>query len=132
VTINHENRAFFTITRFRDGDTVDGFLECRSCGSVSRDTIRLLRIESWEPSAGTRHKANATAERLSDMFRGQRGVITTPNIRRDRYGRILADLILNGTALSVLIVEMGLAWYGVGEPEPENLSFPKTSVQGTS
>lgn len=119
MKFDYEGREFFTISRFRDGDTVEGFRECRSCGSISRDTIRLLRIESWEPNSAEGHRANAAASRLNDRFRGIRGVISTPRIRRDRYGRILADVLLEHSALSILIVEMGLAWYGVGEREPE-------------
>jgi len=114
----------FHIARFRDGDTVEGFLECNHCGSIRRDTIRIERIESWEPSGSTRSEARAVAGALTDRFRGACGTLTRNTIRRDNHGRITSDIIIGETAISLLIVSSGMAWWGVGEPKPENVNSP--------
>ena len=121
MRIEYENQSTFFISRFRDGDTVEGFLQCRCCRGVSRDTVRLLKLESWELTSGDRARAITTADQLSNHFRGETGLLSTRTIRRDRYGRILADIIINDKSLALSIVEMGLGWWGVGEPEPEQL-----------
>lgn len=113
----------FTIVRFRDGDTLEGFLSCRCCGRASQECVRLLKIESWEPNGPDRAKALTTADRLTERYRGKAGALIPVNIRRDRYGRILADVIIGDTALALQLVESGDAWWGVGEPEPEILGF---------
>lgn len=112
------SRHNFTIVRFRDGDTVEGYLRCHCCGAASYDTLRILAIDSWEPKGPDSHKARDTAEHATKIYRGETGVLTTESIRRDKYGRICADVIINGTALSLQLVKLKLAWWGVGEPEP--------------
>lgn len=118
MLINYEHHSTFTITRFRDGDTVEGFYQCRACGSARREVIRLLRIDSWEPKSPDGHRATETAKRLTSQFRGITCLVTTKSIRRDRYGRMLTDLTYQDKSIAATIVEMGLAWYGVGEPQP--------------
>lgn len=119
MLIKYEHRSTFTITRFRDGDTVNGFLSCGYCGGAQRSAVRLLKLESWELDGADRARALATASRLSDHFRGQTGLLSTSTIRKDRYGRILADIFIDDKSLALLIVEMGLGWWGVGNAEPE-------------
>jgi endonuclease YncB( thermonuclease family) len=108
----------FTITRFRDGDTVEGYLRCRCCGESHQDTVRLLKIESWEIASPDKNKALKTAETLTGIYRGQSGNLVPANIRRDKYHRILADIYFGDSALTVQLVTAGFAWWGVGEPPP--------------
>ena len=124
MTVAYEHEFSFTITRFRDGDTVEGFLECRRCRSIQRGVVRLLKIESWELDSPDRPRAVATAKRLSDHFRGATGVLSAQSLRRDKYGRILADIYINGESVALFIVDHHLGWYGVGEPQPESLGLP--------
>ena len=118
--MKYEKTSLFTfiIHRFRDGDTVEGFLRCGCCRSVSYDTIRIQKIESWEIASPDRAKALETAQYLTSHYRGTSGLLTTRSLRRDIYGRILTDLVIEGSALSLQLVTMGRAWWGVGEPEP--------------
>lgn len=122
----YEKTSLFTfvIHRFRDGDTVEGFLRCECCRSVSYDTIRIIKIESWEIASADKAKALETAQYLTNYYRGRSSLLTTKSIRRDKYGRILTDLIIDGTALSLQLVETNFAWWGVGEPEPNNSVIP--------
>ena len=43
-------------------------------------------------------------------------MLTTSHIRRDRYGRILSDIVLHDTTLTELLVKAGHSCYGVGKP----------------
>ena len=124
MTVAYEHEFSFTITRFRDGDTVEGFFECRHCRGVQRGAVRLLKLESWELDSPDRARALATADRLSNHFRGKTGLMSTRSIRRDKYGRILADIYIDDKSLALLIVEMGLGWWGVGKPDPGTISLP--------
>lgn len=114
----YESHHKFTIVRFRDGDTVEGFLSCRHCGAGTYETIRLLKIESWEPNGPDRHKAKDIAERCTQIYKGESGILVRRGLRRDKFGRLLNDVIINDEALSVKLVKFGYAWYGVGEPQP--------------
>lgn len=118
----------FTIERFRDGDTVNGFLRCRCCGSISYCALRILKIESWEIKGPQKNKALQTAEALTTRFRGMSGPLLQRSIRYDRYGRVLADVIINGSALSLQLVELGYSWWGVQEPEPVGHEFPPRNI----
>ena len=124
MLIKYEHRSTFTITRFRDGDTVNGFFSCGYCGGAQRGAVRLLKLESWELDGADRARALATASRLSDHFRGATGVLSAQSLRRDKYGRILADIYINGESVALFIVDHHLGWYGVGEPQPESLGLP--------
>ena len=124
MLIEHTSDDTFTITRFRDGDTCEGWLECGHCRAGHRDVIRLLRIESWELKSGDGAKARQAAEQLTNHFRGKSGRLSSRRIRRDKYGRILADLYIAGESLAGTIVAMNLAWWGVREPAPADLGSP--------
>lgn len=106
------------IIRFRDGDTVVVFVRCEHCNAVSEEVIRIKNIESWEPIGPDCARAASVATALTETYRGRIGIITPNKDRRDRYGRLLGDILLGGELLSNLIVNAGYAWYGVGEPEP--------------
>lgn len=113
-----------TIHRFRDGDTVECFVRCGCCGSVNFECIRLPKIDSWELKSPERHKALLTAQNLTATYRGVSGTLAIQGRARDRYHRIIGDILIDGKALSVQLVERGFAWYGVGEPEPVGHRFP--------
>lgn len=114
----------FTIIRFRDGDTVEGYVTCRCCSASSYHAVRLRKIESWELNSPDKAKALAAAEQLTRKYRGRVGILLHPRLTKDRYGRLVNDVGLDGTALSILLVEAGLAWYGVGEPDPGKVHSP--------
>ena len=116
------NHTFF-IDHFRDGDTVEGFITCRCCGQTHHDVVRVLAVESWEPKGSTRVRATTTAQALTALYRGQSGLLIPANIRRDRYHRVLADVLFGNISLAQLLVRDGFAWYGVGEPEPTTTPF---------
>lgn len=118
MTYEKASHHIVTIDHFCDGDTLVGFIECRCCKSVSKKSIRLLKIESWELHSHERAKAIETARTLTNLYRGQSGILTTQNLRTDKHGRILADVIIADRSLALQLVEQKFAWWGVGEPEP--------------
>lgn len=120
----------FTIKRFRDGDTVEGFTKCRCCGGVLAEALRLPGIESHEPIPGREGPATVVARTLTDTFRGTSGVLTSNSVRRDRYGRRITDVLIDGELLTTKILAMGLAWRGVGEPAPSGFGLPLASSTG--
>lgn len=124
ITNEKELHHQFTIKRFRDGDTVEGFITCRCCGASKADVVRLSHVESWEPKGNDSARAAETASKLTSRFKGEAGILDKVNIRRDRYGRIVADVLIDGISLQTAIVAMGLAWWGVGKPNPGIVMLP--------
>src|SRR5450759_332165 len=121
MTIEKTGTNTFTIVRFRDGDTCEGFIRCRCCQASTYTVIRLAHLESWEPIGRESHKAAETARKLTEQYRGITGILVPPKLRFDRYGRAIADVIIEGGGLTTLIVNAGLGWWGVGKPEPGNI-----------
>lgn len=121
MKINYEGdqRSHFVVLRFRDGDTAEGLLVCRSCGCARKLVIRIPDIDSWEPAGDTAARATLVARELTDKYRGRIGVLTKSVLRQDIYGRSISDVIIDGTTLSVQLVNSGHAWYGVGRTAPE-------------
>jgi endonuclease YncB( thermonuclease family) len=99
-----------TIVRFRDGDTLEGFLECGHCRTVVRAVVRLPFIESWELSGGDSALARTTADKLTDIYRGRSGLLATAKLRRDQHDRVVADVLLEGISLASTLVKLGYAW----------------------
>ena len=99
-----------TINRFRDGDTCEVHLDCRSCRGSHREAIRIPHIESWELRSADHDRALEAGRTLSERYRGARGILLTSKLRRDGHGRIVSDIALDGVALSLQLIEAGLAW----------------------
>jgi len=106
------------IARFRDGDTLEGFLRCGCCDASTHVVIRLPSIDSWELDAPERALALEVARSLTATHRGALGVLAAGAIRRDCYGRVIGDVLIDGHSLTMQIVEAGMAWWGVNTPEP--------------
>lgn len=85
-----------------------------------RAVIRLPFIESWEPSGATRDQARACARKLTQQYKGESGILLSKGKTKDKYNRIISDVQMGDYTLSQLIVQAGLAWYGVGKPNPGN------------
>jgi hypothetical protein len=112
----YKNR--FTIHRFRDGDTLEGYLHCTHCDHIDYVVVRLPHIESWEPKGADSARAARVAEQLTDTYRGEVGTLMSRSRRRDKYGRIIADIRIGDCSLQQLIVDANLAWFGVGRENP--------------
>lgn len=119
MKIENEYTKKAHIIRFRDGDTLIAFIECEHCRGLHREVIRLPHIDSYEPIGADSARAKSIAETLTKEYRGRVGFVVPNQVRRDRYGRLIADVLLDGELLSNLLVKSGMSWYGVGRPGPK-------------
>ena len=122
----------FAIKHFCDGDTVVGYLTCGCCGGVREARIRIPSIESWEIHSPEKARAIETGRLLTDHYRGRSGVLSARKLRRDRYGRYITDIFLEGESLALQLVTQGFAWWGVGEPDPGNTRSAASTPAGHS
>ena len=112
------------IIRFRDGDTVIIFVKCELCGTIEEEVMRIQNIESWEPKGQDSEKAAMIAHQATEALRGTIGVLIPNKQRRDKYGRLIGDMLIDGELLSNILVRAGYAWYGVGTHAPEGQQQP--------
>lgn len=99
------------IIRFRDGDTVE-VLMWIGWGVVIERAVRLIRIESWEPSGDTRERAQCCARECDRRWHDAHCVIHPSTRGLDCYGRIRGSILIDGQDLAAMLVTSGLAWYG--------------------
>ena len=118
MKISNEYKKKAHIIRFRDGDTLLIHVACHCCGSVKPEILRLNHIDSHEPSGSTKPLAQDIAKVLTARFRGHSGWLIPNEEHRDKYSRLIGDILLDNELLSNLIVQQGLAWYGVGTTQP--------------
>src|SRR6185295_3985034 len=82
---------------------------------VDGDTLRLpdgrkLRLPAIDAPELGRPCAAQAAEFLAERLAGRRLELSPPDPPRDRYGRLLADVLADGESVSAALVERGLAW----------------------
>jgi len=116
VKLTYSRKAH--IVRFRDGDTCIIHVKCSCCKAVTEEVLRINHIDSHEPSGHTKPWAMGIAKVLTERFRGHVGYLIPEKSSRDKYGRLIGDILLGEELLSTLIVKQGLAWYGVGTTQP--------------
>ena len=102
-----------TILRVVDGDTIDVSIDL-GFDISHKERVRLYGVDTPELRGGTdESKAlakTATAFVVDRMPIGSQQVIKTQYDRRGKYGRILADFLLeDGQSLCELLVSEGLA-----------------------
>lgn len=101
-----------TDLRIWDGDTF-------RVGSSRGESVRILNIDAPEIEGRCRYEINLAQDakrRLADLLDGQRVKIQRQN--KDRYGRTLAVINVNGQDVGDQLVSEGLArtWSGRREP----------------
>lgn len=104
------------ITDVHDGDTFTAVVDLGFCVSA-KQKFRLLGIQAPELS----HPDGVAArEYLSRLIAGKTLALTTAKDRREKYGRYLASIIVDGVSVSKRLIEAGLGveWDGKG-PKPE-------------
>ena len=102
------------VSRVVDGDN----LEIRK-GS-SKTTIRLVGIDAPETSKAKREPGQPYSQAATKHLAGLvlNKTVTVKEYGRDRYGRILGVVILNGTDINLEMVKSGLAEVYRGAPAP--------------
>jgi len=106
----------YRVHRVVDGDTII----LRSDSSPSDITIRLVGIDAPETSKAKREPGQpygqAATKHLAALILNK--AVTIREYGRDRYGRVLAVVFLNGTNINLEMVKAGLAEVYQGTPAP--------------
>lgn len=110
------------ILRFRDGDTLEALVFCGSCSHGHVEVIRLSDVESYEPVGPDSSRALAIASELTARFKNVEGDFVGNLKRRDKYGRLIGDVIIERELLTAKLVTIGASWYGVGTLAPSSFT----------
>lgn len=104
-----------TLVRVVDGDTLVLQLACPCCLTVTQQRVRLARIDA--PELNSVHDAAARRAQCQLAAIVDRGPITVSVTRThpDKYGRLLAEVIVNGVSVSDTMVATGHAQYWDGK-----------------
>ncbi len=94
-----------SVLRVVDGDT----LRVNCAGR--RESVRLLQIDAPEHGTAGHREATATLRRLVGGRVVELELNTPPKKRRDRYGRLLAYVFVQGENINVALVRRGVARY---------------------
>ncbi len=89
------------VVKVTDGDTIETLDSARH-----RERVRLSGIDAPERTQAYGTKAK---QRLTDLVRGRR--VTVDWDKRDRYGRILGKVTVEGRDVGLAMVREGYAWW---------------------
>lgn len=106
------------ILRAVDGDTLLVRMICPCCLIESQQRVRLGRIDAPELAGRRRAAAIAARDYLGSLCHGQVGEIAVRKSWPDRYGRVLAEVYVDGRNLSDAMLSAGHAipWREDEEP----------------
>lgn len=93
------------INRVIDGDTVEAVIDVGFKISI-RDNLRLSRINAPETSTDTGRRSK---EFVTTLLTNKDVIINT--IKREKYGRLLAEIYMDGLNINDEIVKLGYAEY---------------------
>ncbi len=91
------------VERVIDGDTIDVHIDL---GFDIWHSVR-LRLAGIDAPERFTEDGKIVTEYVRDILEGQTVIITTT--KTDKYGRYLADVILDDTSVSDILVKMGYA-----------------------
>lgn len=112
-------RAVFVLHRVVDGDTLDGWIECETCGGMERVRIRLAAIDAPEMDMSGA-LAQVARGRLIELI-GATRVLHVSHVKAhpDLYGRHICRVYLAELDLSAEMLRLGAAApYQEREPRP--------------
>jgi endonuclease YncB( thermonuclease family) len=92
------------------GPEVEGRVEVLDGDTLRLPDGRKLRLAAIDTPELGRPGAQQAAECLAGLLQGRRLRLQPPDPPRDRYGRLLADVVADGSSVSAALVERGLAW----------------------
>lgn len=101
------------VTRVVDGDTIDVTIDL-GFSIFIKERVRLARINA--PESRTRdleekQRGILATEALKDMLRGADTVMLRTYKAKGKYGRFVADVLLQGVNLNDMMVDNGFAVY---------------------
>lgn len=111
LTYRTRERLQCEIISFADGDTVKCRVHCPTCESSKVQYVRLKNIESFEVRSVDKLKAMAIAKKWTAELSGKRAELIVTQNSSDKYGRVVGDILVNGSHLTKLLVDAGDSWY---------------------
>lgn len=99
------------ILHFADGDTVYVASQCDACQCYQNFYVRIKNIDSYELNSDQSAKAQEIAARYTEKYSGRMVELIPTQRNSDKYGRVVGDLLIDGTLLSTILVENSDAWY---------------------
>jgi micrococcal nuclease len=97
------------ITKVTDGDTVHADINL-GFGVILRDTIlRLYGINAPEMKGESASLGKASKDRLESLVLGKTVTLKTFKDKREKYGRLLAQIWLEGSSINDALVTEGFA-----------------------
>jgi len=120
--------------RVIDGDTILVDMRCPCCQVWSQQRVRLARIDAPELNGPRRHEAETARAWLRDQIHGKPIQLGVSRAWPDRYGRVLAEVMIDGRNMSNELIQAGLARpYNtdrVPQREREPLCTPRPTPYG--
>ena len=98
----HAHAAEFTgrVVKVADGDSITVLID------KQQERVRLLSIDCPEDKQPFSTKAKAFT---SDLCFGKQVVVNWE--KRDRYGRVLGEVLVDGKSVNQALLEAGMAWH---------------------
>ena len=91
----------YTVIKITDGDTVSVIDE--------RNVIHKIRLAHIDSPEISQQYGLEAKEYLNDRIIGKK--VTLIIINKDRYGRLVADILINDESINLELVQNGLAWH---------------------
>jgi endonuclease YncB( thermonuclease family) len=98
------------VTECYDGDTCSVIIDL-GFGLTLNETIRLARINAWEVTGPERKRGMKAKQWLNDRIAKKTVQLQLHSRLREKYGRILADVIEDRVNINDAMVEHGHATY---------------------
>lgn len=95
--------------RVIDGDTILAMMMCPCCNVQSKQRIRLARIDAPELKGPDRAAAERSKAILAAACQGAALKLGVNRSWPDKYGRVIAEVIVNGVNMSDMMLAYGAA-----------------------
>ena len=96
------------ITRVVDADTLDADVDL-GFGIRYRTRLRLFGVDAPEVRGEEKAQGERAKEYVEGLVLGKQVSIRTHKDRKGKYGRYLAEVVVDGRDLAYMLVEKGLA-----------------------
>jgi micrococcal nuclease len=98
-----------TITKVTDGDTVHADINLGFNVILRDQVLRLLGINAPEMKGPTSEAGKTSQKRLEEIVVGKRVTLKTHKDKREKYGRLLAEIWIDNVNVNQQLISEGLA-----------------------
>lgn len=123
-----------TVIRAVDGDTLLCRVVCPCCRVQSEQRVRIMGIDAPELTGGLAHMGEMAKAYLQQRLGGKVIALAIARTWPDKYGRILADVQIDGKRLSQELIKAGFAmpWDGKASTKPFPSKGPRSHMSEMS